>query len=119
MPDISRSTFRREKHYDTVRMQQGRVLLDADQNESEDIQRHLRETAARDIIGRTGVPRDNPGFRIVLGPGSEPLISAGRMYVDGILCECEGVLRATAASTITLTLEDPSPLFAKARMLEV
>jgi hypothetical protein len=119
MPDISRSTFRREKHYDTVRMQQGRVFVDADQNESEDIQRHLRETTARDIIGRTGVPRDNPGFRIVLGPNSEPLISAGRMYVDGILCENEGILRATAASTTTLTLEDPSPLFPKNGMLEV
>lgn len=119
MPDISRSTFRREKHYDTVRMQQGRVLLDADQNESEDIHRHLRETTARDIIGRTGVPRDNPGFRIVAGPGGEPLISAGRMYVDGILCENEGTLRATATSTTTLTLEEPSPLFPKNGMLEV
>jgi Family of unknown function (DUF6519) len=98
MPDISRSTFRREKHYDTVRMQQGRVLLDADQNESEDIHRYLRETTALDIIGRTGVPRDNPGFRIVAGPGGEPLISAGRMYVDGILVENEGTFRVAGTS---------------------
>ncbi|HEX6608229.1 MAG TPA: DUF6519 domain-containing protein, partial [Chloroflexia bacterium] len=36
--DITRSTFRPENHYDGVRMQQGRVQLDADWNEQVDIQ---------------------------------------------------------------------------------
>ena len=35
--DISRFLFQPEKHYSSVRMQQGRVILDSDWNESERI----------------------------------------------------------------------------------
>jgi hypothetical protein len=35
--DFSRFTFKKEKHYSSVRMQQGRVQLDADWNEQMDI----------------------------------------------------------------------------------
>ncbi|MEI6900677.1 MAG: DUF6519 domain-containing protein, partial [Bacteroidota bacterium] len=34
--DFTRSTFNKEKHYHDVRMQQGRVMLDADWNEQQD-----------------------------------------------------------------------------------
>ncbi|HEX3531938.1 MAG TPA: DUF6519 domain-containing protein, partial [Thermoanaerobaculia bacterium] len=34
--DFSRDTFRKRKHYNRVRMQQGRVQLDADWNEQGD-----------------------------------------------------------------------------------
>ncbi len=98
--DFSRSTFRRKQHYHSVRMQQGRVLLDAEANEQADIQNHLRETTARDIIGRTGAPRDHAGFRMHW-TGSDLIIGAGRFYVDGILCENEGFTSAVQSTSGT------------------
>jgi hypothetical protein len=88
--DFTRSTFKPENHYDGVRLQQGRVLLDADFNEQLEIAAHLRESTARDIIGLCGAPRDNAGFEIgVTSDGADLTISQGRIYVDGILCEAE------------------------------
>ena len=54
--DKSRDTFLPEKHLSSVRLQQGRVLTDADWNEQVDIQRHLDEVSNRDIIDRAGSP---------------------------------------------------------------
>jgi len=145
--DISRSTFDPNKHYSSVRQQQGRVSLDADWNEQVDIASHLAATEAGDVIGPSGAPKYNAGFgiqapgawapstsfavgaRIIdsnghlevatsagtsgatapawptsagasVSDGSSGLkwqlgandlvISAGRMYVDGILCELNG-----------------------------
>jgi len=105
--DFTRSTFRPEKHYSSVRMQQGRVQLDADWNEASDIAAHRVETETADVIGLCGGPLNVSGFALVtkveslradqqdaaknyppLNPG-DFLISAGRYYVDGILCENE------------------------------
>ena len=46
------STLRRwpTKHYSSVRMQQGRVQLDADWNDQVEIQNHLSRTEAADVI---------------------------------------------------------------------
>ena len=44
--DFTRLTFKPEKHYSSVRMQQGRVQLDADWNEQADIQAYLERTEA-------------------------------------------------------------------------
>lgn len=84
--DFSRSTFDPQKHYSRVLMQQGRVHLDADWNEHIDIEAHLRQTRARDMIGLSGAPRIGGGFQITV-QGSDLTISPGRIYVDGILCE--------------------------------
>ncbi|NTX07797.1 DUF6519 domain-containing protein [Myxococcus sp. CA040A] len=92
--DFSRNTFRPAKHYSGVRMQQGRVQLDADWNEHVDIQRYLDETTWRDIIGSSGTPQepgtpaDQTGFAVVLIEG-QLLVRRGHYYVDGILCENE------------------------------
>lgn len=88
--DFTRSTFDPRKHYSSVRMQQGRVQLDADWNEQMDILGHRIETEAEDVIGRCGFPEDAPGFEIEALNGDGDLgIGAGRAYVDGILCELE------------------------------
>ncbi len=88
--DFSRSTFKRSKHYSGVRMQQGRVQMDADWNEQADIFTHLSQTAARDIIGYSGAPEAHPGFGVTAtADGSDVTIAAGRYYVDGMLCENE------------------------------
>lgn len=72
-------------------MQQGRVQVDADWNEQQAIHQHRIETEALDIIGKCGAPEDNPGFEIGQIPGNieDFTIGAGRIYVDGILCENE------------------------------
>jgi Family of unknown function (DUF6519) len=86
--DFSRSTFRADKHYSGVLMQQGRVQVDADWNEQQAIERHRSEAHGADVIGPSGAPQTNPGFGIELSPGADDLrIGHGHFYVDGILCE--------------------------------
>src|SRR2546428_9392742 len=86
--DLTRSTFRPERHYSGVRMQQGRVQLDADWNELVDIEAHLDETTRVDVIGPCGMPEDDAGFEVgPSGDGTDVLLSPGRAYVAGILCE--------------------------------
>ena len=88
--DISRQTFNSRKHYSKVVMQQGRVQLDADWNEQQDILLHRLETQTSDTIGRSGVPANDNGFGVMFTPdGQDLVISPGSMYVDGILCELE------------------------------
>ncbi|MBZ0301276.1 MAG: DUF6519 domain-containing protein, partial [Anaerolineae bacterium] len=62
--DISRRTFDPTKHYDSVRLQQGRVQLDADSNEQVDITSHRIEAEARDLIGLCGAPMVDAGFEV-------------------------------------------------------
>jgi len=89
--DLSRLTFRPERHYSAVIAQQGRVQLDADANEQSAIQLHQARTLAADLIGRHGGPRDAAGFRIEYVGGRHEIdtlyIHGGRYYVDGILLD--------------------------------
>ncbi|MFN8488128.1 MAG: DUF6519 domain-containing protein [Caldilineaceae bacterium] len=99
--DFSRSLFDAQKHYRGVRLQQGRVLLDADWNEQVDIQLHQTECDLRALLGIHSTPQANPGFAITLpktsptpaatGPVLPPdvQIAEGQRYVDGILCTSE------------------------------
>lgn len=156
--DNSRQTFARKNHYSSVRMQQGRVQLDADWNEQADIVTHREDVTTRDLIGGCGGPlggaafavkvltrvlidstertrgtavevardsapadaerraadpsgirpADTSGIRIEPS-GTSPFrlprpgrggddftLSAGRYYVDGILCENEQAVRYSA-----------------------
>ncbi len=104
--DYSRTIFNREKHYSGVLKQQGRVELDADDNEQLSIQHYRDETEAIDVIGQSGVPKKNDGFKIGIAPGARNLtISAGRYYVEGLLCELE------TASTYASQPYFPNPDF--------
>ncbi len=109
--DFTRHTFDPRKHYTSVRMQQGRVQLDADWNEQADLALYRVETESADTIGRCGAPLDAPAFGLVLDlndldPAEKAFLAAldptydtivagdfvltpGRFYVDGILCESE------------------------------
>ena len=62
--DFSRLTFRPRRHFSSVRLQQGRVQLDAEWNEQVDIAAHRDETATRDIIGLAGAPMGADGFAV-------------------------------------------------------
>ena len=111
--DFTRCKFDTEKHYRSVRMQQGRVLLDSDWNEQMEIESHLSRAAAIDAAGIVGGSLQNAGFAIISDKediekcrdasvlaedksleekiGSltkgDFLITRGRYYVGGILCE--------------------------------
>jgi hypothetical protein len=87
--DFSRLTFNPRKRYSSVRMQQGRLLLEADWNEQLDIEEHDQRTERIDVIGQTGVPKLDAGFGVSAGASGDLTLSAGRLYIDGILCETE------------------------------
>ncbi|MEP6570457.1 MAG: DUF6519 domain-containing protein [Acidobacteriota bacterium] len=98
--DTSRNTFRPNRHYSRVLMQQGRVLLDADWNEQAAIFHHYLQTLARDLIGPYGGPAKDWGFKILNNNDADAQhlpeinlnfwIGPGRYYVDGLLCENDG-----------------------------
>jgi hypothetical protein len=94
--DFTRSTFRPKKHYSSVRMQQGRVQLDADWNEQVDIAAHRVESETGDLVGPYGVPFLNPGF--VISGGAVPSIGKGLLYLDGMLVENEKDVLVTQQS---------------------
>lgn len=89
--DLSRDSFDPDNRYTAVVQQQGRVITDADWNEQGDIQNHLRRVLARDTLGASGVPREQPGFGITAttNTSGEPdlEISSGRMYLNGEIAE--------------------------------
>jgi Family of unknown function (DUF6519)/Right handed beta helix region len=105
--DFSRSTFDPQKHYRGVRMQQGRVQLDADWNENLDILLRRIESETIDVIGDCGVPVHDAGFGVVTDFNSLPqaeqdwltaqgfnslgagdfYLTQGRAYVDGLQVE--------------------------------
>lgn len=107
--DFSRDTFDPRKHYRAVLLQQGRVQVDADWNEQQAIQAHLGENTARDIIGASGAPAEDPGFLIRVQDGKMLFIGAGHFFVDGSLCENETEL-AYAAQPDTPGAPDPLAL---------
>ncbi|ALN80960.1 DUF6519 domain-containing protein [Lysobacter antibioticus] len=91
--DFSRASFDPRHHFSQVLLQQGRVTLDADPNEQGAILLHLLRTLARDVFGPYAAPAGTPGFGLTLEQrdGKRSLrIGAGRYYVDGVLCECDG-----------------------------
>ncbi|WP_020672150.1 DUF6519 domain-containing protein [Amycolatopsis nigrescens] len=89
--DFTRLTFRADRHYSGVWLQQGRVQLDADANEQAAIQLALTRRTAADLIGPHGGPGD--AFTVKYIPRTEKKDPAdleilnGRYYVDGVLVD--------------------------------
>ncbi|MDC8757000.1 DUF6519 domain-containing protein [Janthinobacterium fluminis] len=97
--DFTRNTFDPLQHFSRVLMQQGRVQLDADWNEQADIALHYLRSLAADLIGPHGGL--DPAFLVQQhknpdgqGVPFDFLVGAGNYYVNGILCESEGVAYA-------------------------
>ena len=86
--DYSRLTFDPSRNHSSVRMQQGRVLLDSDWNEQADLINRRTRAAIIDTFGRLRVASPE-AFAISLGPGGL-MIGRGRMYVDGLIAENHG-----------------------------
>ena len=95
--DFSRLTFDARRHYRAVRMQQGRLQVDADWNEHVDLMTHRLETEVADFIGASGVPAPNGGggFAVTVqqddagapDPRSRLHVAGGHCYVAGRLVE--------------------------------
>lgn len=95
--DISRDTFKSADKYTSVRLQQGRVLVDADWNEQVDIRAYQDRIAASDAIGVSGAPAENPGLEIGIVAGGVDLnATPGRYYIEGVPLETEATLDFTA-----------------------
>lgn len=94
--DITRDSLVPSAHRRTVRHQQGRVPLDADINEAQDLIIERVETEARDVIGPSGGPKTGTGFRVTVNGAGQLELSAGRYYVEGILCQLDTPTLITA-----------------------
>src|SRR6476619_5365022 len=95
--DLTRSPFRAHRHYAGVRLQQGRVQLDADWNEQLDLTAHRDRAEGLDVIGPAGVPKVDGGFDVTVSDdGKDLLLSPGRAWVAGHLCEADGDTTAIA-----------------------
>jgi hypothetical protein len=106
--DISRSSFTSTKHFSGVRMQQGRVQLDADWNEQVDIATYFTRAATADLIGPCAAPVSDAGFGISV-QGGNLAIGAGRIYVGGILCENSEPALVTGTATSTPPVQPDLP----------
>lgn len=89
--DKTRITYNEAQQYRTVVMQQGRVTLDADWNEAQQIHEETLLHETLDIVGPSGTPDD--GYAVVeTGQPTEPAFdlfvgakgAAGTMYVGGL-----------------------------------
>ena len=86
--DFSRNSFDPNKHYRSVRMQQGRVQMDADWNEQIDITDNRDRLFTEDFLGDAVGPAIGAGYAIGVTADQKDLtISLGRYYVDGLLVE--------------------------------
>jgi len=85
--DRARVSYNPRQQYRSVVMQQGRVTLEADWNESQAIVGEQLRHETLDIIGPAGTPDD--GYEIVVtgtvpAPPFDFTVSAGTMYVGGV-----------------------------------
>lgn len=84
--DISRTVFDPRKRYSSVRMQQGRVIVDDDWNENERIENEERRRTRADVIGAQGT--SDKGFLIseaaVNGGKIDFKINPGSFYLGGL-----------------------------------
>ena len=81
----------RGRDFAQVRLEQGRVLTDADWNEQALLGERRERIETIDSLGRAVVPLANPGaFQITQIAGPDLGIGLGRAYLDGLLVENHG-----------------------------
>jgi hypothetical protein len=82
--DRARVSYDPRRQYRSVVAQQGRVTLDADVNEAQEIAGEILRTETIDIVGPSGTPDD--GYKVAAVPGDTTrdfAVGAGTMYVGG------------------------------------
>lgn len=97
--DYTRFSFDATQTYSGVHQQQGRVSLDAEFNEFEEILDRRSRSEMFDTVGQAVVPLTTPhGFEIGIDGTGALTIGIGRLYVDGVQAECFGDLSNPAAT---------------------
>lgn len=79
--DLARTSFDPARHYSGVASQQGRVSLEAEENEQRAILAEESRRELREIVGVAGTPDD--GYKVMQAGGFDLTIGAGTMYVGG------------------------------------
>ena len=115
--DYTRSAYRPEQRYSSVRMQQGRVWLDGDWNEQVELDDHRRRTLVGDVVGCCGAPAGEAGFAVrvapVLGGGPPDLLfSSGRVWARGMLCALLAEPKVAVTATAATVLRAGAPVVA-------
>src|SRR5437773_12479091 len=90
--DRARNSYDPGRQYRSVVAQQGRVSVEADANEAEEIRAAESRAELIDIIGPTGTP--DQGFRISVPTGGAPYgftIGRGTIYVGGLRVHLDSV----------------------------
>ena len=104
--DTSRDTFDPVQHFSSVRLQQGRIVTDADWNEQADLTRYRAERQAQDIIGDCGAPIHIAGFGLAAATYPLSVFSAsgspGSVWVVGE----DGVVLKTLDNGATWSIVD-------------
>ena len=83
--DRARRSYDPRRKYRSVVSQQGRVTLEADANEAEEIRAEESRAELIDVVGPSGSP--DRGFEISVPAGLDPFdfsIGAGTLYVGGV-----------------------------------
>lgn len=88
--DVARLSFDAGRFYRGVVPQQGRVSLEAEQNEQRIIDSEERRLELIDIVGPVGTPDD--GYAVSQGTGFDLNIGQGTMYVGGWRVELDTLL---------------------------
>ncbi|MFM0225692.1 DUF6519 domain-containing protein [Paraburkholderia dipogonis] len=107
--DLTRSTDRPDQHYRAVRMQQGRVQLDAEWNEQQDILNRRIETETHDTLGEGAAAPITGGGFLLTGAGDNVTIGSGRCYVQGLLCEAGAELTVIAQPGVPFNVSPVVP----------
>ena len=108
--DRARRSFDASRMYRSVVSQQGRVTVEADANEAEEIRTAEARAELIDIVGPTGTPDD--GFKISV-PGSggfDFAIGQGSLYVGGVrvqLTHQETYLHQSKVEWANRPIKDP------------
>jgi len=79
--DRARTSYDPAQRYRAVVRQQGRVTLEADENEAWQIDAARQRAEVREIVGVCGTPDD--GYKITPGASFDLGVGAGTMYVGG------------------------------------
>lgn len=101
--DFTRFTFRPDNQYTSVRLQQGRVSLDADWNEQVDLMAYQTKTAQAAFFGDSGTPKAKAGFKVGYDSKSGLWLTPGRYFVGGLLCELSP---SAADASVGVTYKD-------------
>lgn len=99
--DFSKNTFDPRSHFSSVRLQQGRVVTDADWNEQADLTRYRVETETADVIGACGGPEAHAGFALTAGTFAAAVAAVGN---DAWIAGQDGVVLRTLDGGATWTV---------------